>query len=271
MTRAPSVPAARAPLPGPPPPPGRRFETTRRVRLADVTPEGRVRADALARYLQDVATDDARQAGIGDDYRWVVRRTLLCWDTLPRYEDELELVTWCSGSGAAWAERRTRLRASSGGVVEASALWVCLDPETLRPCPLGGSFFDVYGEAARRRVRAALDLDPAVPPSASRRTWPLRLRDYDLLGHLTNAVAWELLEEETARLLPAERLVAAEVEYREAVQDAASVEVVAQALGTTLRLWVRDPSGRVALTAAAQTRWSPQCDGGRPAADGRRQ
>ena len=34
------------------------------MRLADVTPGGRLRLDALARYLQDVAGDDVDDAGI---------------------------------------------------------------------------------------------------------------------------------------------------------------------------------------------------------------
>ena len=38
---------------------GRRFTTTRSVRLGDVDPAGLLRLDATARYLQDVATDDA--------------------------------------------------------------------------------------------------------------------------------------------------------------------------------------------------------------------
>ncbi len=45
---------------------GRTFTGTARVRLGDVTPKGRMRLDAVARYLQDVANDDAVDA-IGDD------------------------------------------------------------------------------------------------------------------------------------------------------------------------------------------------------------
>ena len=45
------------------------------VRLSDVTPKGRARLDAIARYLQDIGNDDAVDA-IGEEAAaWVVRRT----------------------------------------------------------------------------------------------------------------------------------------------------------------------------------------------------
>src|SRR4051794_19491083 len=54
---------------------GRSYAGHRAVRLGDVTPKGRLRLDALARYLQDVANDDATE-GIGEDaMAWVVRST----------------------------------------------------------------------------------------------------------------------------------------------------------------------------------------------------
>ena len=59
----------------PPPASGRRYSATRRVRLGDVDPRGRMRFDAIARHLQDVASDDAADSGL--DGGWVVRRTLI--------------------------------------------------------------------------------------------------------------------------------------------------------------------------------------------------
>jgi acyl-ACP thioesterase len=43
--------------------------------LADVDPHGRVRLDALARLLQDVAIDDVQETGWGTpSHLWFVRR-----------------------------------------------------------------------------------------------------------------------------------------------------------------------------------------------------
>src|SRR3954470_20577383 len=106
------------PLQLPPPARGRIYAGARRVRLGDASPGGRLRLDALARYLQDVSNDDTRDAGLDDD-GWVVRRTALQVDRVPVIGEELALQTFCSGTGARWAERRVQVRGDRGGAVEA--------------------------------------------------------------------------------------------------------------------------------------------------------
>src|SRR6202790_123913 len=101
---------------------GRRVTRVRRVRLSDVTGTGRLRLDALARYLQDIAGDDVDDAGLGG--AWVLRRVALACGALPAFRDEVTLTTFCSGTGSRWAERRTTLHAGGEVRVEAVALWV---------------------------------------------------------------------------------------------------------------------------------------------------
>src|SRR5205807_3581185 len=77
---------------------GRAFSARRRVRLADLDPQGRVRLDAVARLLQDIAIDDVDETGWGaPEHLWFVRTIRI--DVLePLLGDrEVELVTWCSG------------------------------------------------------------------------------------------------------------------------------------------------------------------------------
>lgn len=240
------------------PGPGARIHTaTRRVRLADVAPDGRVRLDAVARYLQDVAGDDVRDAGLGD-HRWVVRRTYLELRRRPRYEELLELATWCSGTGAAWAERRTSIVAESGSVIEAAALWVNLDPVTMRPAVLAGEFEDVYANAAGgRQVRARL-VHPDPPADDERSVsaeqvgeyrWALRASDFDVLGHVNNAVAWALLDEVVGRVASGRRVLSAEVEYREPIAAVGAVALRWSAAGDVVQLWVAPEGGGVAVTA----------------------
>ena len=61
-----------APNPG-----GRTFRTERTVRLGDVDSGGWLRLDAIARHLQDVASDDALDADLPNPMGWVVRRTMI--------------------------------------------------------------------------------------------------------------------------------------------------------------------------------------------------
>src|SRR5437763_711322 len=54
---------------------GRTFVESRRVRLTDMDSRGRLRLDAVARFLQEIAIDDVDETGWGaPDHLWFVRR-----------------------------------------------------------------------------------------------------------------------------------------------------------------------------------------------------
>src|SRR3954452_23103660 len=196
---------------------GRVFCHRATVALGDVSPAGRARLDAIARWLQDAAWADWIDAGLDDGGVWIVRRLHLCIDAFPRFGDALAVDTFCSGTGRLWAERRSTVRGAGGRpLVEAVAVWVHLDARGVRPRPLPSGFEAVYGAAAAgRRVGARL-AHPAVPAGgAAERPWRFRAADLDLAGHVNNAVYWEVLEEELVDRPPDGGLVA-EIEHRAA-------------------------------------------------------
>jgi acyl-ACP thioesterase len=170
------------------------FAHTPQPGLADVAPDGRVRLDALARWLQDAAWADVVDSRIADDGVWVVRRLELEVQRFPRFGEAPVVETWCSGVGKLWAERRSTVRSDGGGLVEAVALWVHLDPMGSRPRPLPEGFDAVY--ASGRRVKARLHHPAAPPPEAQRAPWRFRAAELDLAGHVNNAAYWQILEEE---------------------------------------------------------------------------
>jgi acyl-ACP thioesterase len=176
---------------------GRVYRHAATVGLADVTPAGRARLDAIARWLQDAAWADVADSRIEDDGVWIVRRLELRVAQAPRFGEALELATFCSGVGRLWAERRTAVRGSGGARVEAAGLWVHLDRDGTRPRPLPPGFDGVYGESAGgRRVKARLH-HPAEPPAgAATRPWTFRQADLDMAAHVNNTVYWTVLEEE---------------------------------------------------------------------------
>ena len=180
------------------PPSGRLFSTTRRVRLGDVTSKGRLRLDAIARYLQDIANDDAVDGQYSDIHGWVVRRTELWVHQLPNYMTDIELTTWCGGLGSHWAERRTSITSAQGARIEAAALWVHVDLQTLKPSPLPSDFPELVAEASRgRTIRANLTIGKALPkPDCAAATpWQVRFADMDAVGHMNNAAYWIAAEE----------------------------------------------------------------------------
>jgi acyl-ACP thioesterase len=194
---------------------GRVYRSSRRVHLGDVDAAGTVRLEALARFLQDVATDDADDAELSEARGvWVLRSSDLEFVRPPVYHEAVELATFCSGTGPRWAERRTRLVGDRGALVDAAALWVFVDRESGRPLALDDDFHVRYAEsAAGRRVRGRLVHD-APPADADWREWPLRTSDFDVLDHVNNARSLEAVEDELLRRVPGRVPRRARIEYR---------------------------------------------------------
>ena len=209
--------------------------------FSDSAPSGRVRLDAIARWLQDVAYADVADAGLAEAAVWVVRRTRICVHRFPRFAERFHVATFCSGLGRMWAERRTTVTrlAQSKPCVEAVSLWVHLDPERWRPTPLSHAEIDTYGDsAAGRSVTARLRHPPA--PEATGGDgfgWSFRATDCDLGAHVNNASYWQPLEEE---LLggPDPEGIDAEIEYRTPAQPG-EVRIVRNGS----RRWIVDDDG----------------------------
>ncbi len=174
---------------------GRRFSIDSLVRLSEALPSSSWRLDGVARALQDAATEDWEDCGIVTDALWLARRTSLRrvgpW---PVIYDRLRLTTFCSGVGAAWAERRTNVYANGHLVIEAASLWVPVDPRGF-PVRIPQTFHEIFGEAMMgRRVSGRVPLS-APSEGASRRPWPLRRADLDVIGHVNNAAVWQAVAE----------------------------------------------------------------------------
>lgn len=202
---------------------GRRFSAERRVRLSDTTTGGELRFDALARYVQDVASDDARETMTASYLAWVVRRAVFEVHSPPVSEELCTLTTWCAGYGPRWAERRTRLVGDQGGRAESVVLWVAIDVETGAPARLPDTFHSAYDEAADgRRVTARLQhSDP--PEDTLGQPWRFRVGDLDRLGHVNNAAYPVVIEE----VIPAgPRPGRIEVEYRNPIGPGEAVSLV---------------------------------------------
>jgi acyl-ACP thioesterase len=171
---------------------GRVFVESRRVRLTDTDPRGRLRLDAVARFLQEIAIDDVDETGWGaPQHLWFVRRMRI--DVVEPFlaDRAVELVTWCSGLATVAAGRRWSLTGDRSGRIEVDSVWIHLDADQ-RPARITN--FDAYARAAGgRRVSARPQL--ADPPSDGPRSpWPLRASDVDLHGHVNNTVYWQAIE-----------------------------------------------------------------------------
>jgi acyl-ACP thioesterase len=140
----------------------------------------------------------------------------------PRFGDVVELVTFCSGAGSRFAERRTTLSVDGRPAVETKALWVSIDPASGRPARLTEQFDDIYGEAAGGRSVNARLHHPLPSDAVGRGRWYQRATDYDVLGHANNSIALAAVED----VLDGRTPVSVDVEYRDAIEPGDEVEVL---------------------------------------------
>ena len=75
-------------------------------RLGDVDPAGALRFDAVARYLQDVATDDAADAELSPTAGWLVRRSLVVVERPAALGEELRAFRPRRSAGGGGSPRR---------------------------------------------------------------------------------------------------------------------------------------------------------------------
>jgi acyl-ACP thioesterase len=222
-------------------PGGRAFKLVRFPGFADCAPSGRVRLDALARWVQDIAYADVADAGLAEAAAWVVRRSRIRVKRFPRFGETFELTTFCSGFGRMWAERRTDMvsTAEHEPAVEGVTLWVHLDRQNWRPIPFTEAEIGVYASAAGgRRVTARLRHPPA-PARDGGAPWTFRLTECDIADHVNNAAYWGPLEEE---LLggPDPVRIDAELEYRTPAQAG-----TASVIGDRNRRWIVGRAGEL--------------------------
>ncbi|HEX4717300.1 MAG TPA: acyl-ACP thioesterase domain-containing protein [Thermoleophilaceae bacterium] len=218
---------------------GRIYEETFRVGLADAAPSGRVRMDAIARWVQDLAYADVDDAGVVEQSAWVVRRMRIRAERFPRFGERVDGLTFCSGYARLWAERRVTFTTETG-LVDVTGIWVHLNPVSRLPAPLPSSFDDYYAESAQgRKVKARLrHPNPAGDEPST--PWFFRATDADVAAHVNNAVYWEPLEELVAAGPEPEELDA-EIEFREPAQPGPA-QVLRSENGS---LWIAAEDGRI--------------------------
>jgi acyl-ACP thioesterase len=241
------------------------YSRTRRVRHGDAGPDGGLRLDALARYLQDLAFDANHDAGV-IGVNWIIRRVVVDCEEPPSCTDVVELTTWVSGIGSRWAERRTTLHSAAGAHIEAAVLWVHVDPQTGMPARLPAAFLAAFGTpGGTRRISSRL-LHGAPRPDAERRPWIIRWTDLDPVGHMNNAAYWEPVQEELARRGRSLTQHTAELELRRPISEASPVTLLTT---PELDTWITGPQEHVFASARVRRRWPTQKRTTSPRFDGR--
>jgi acyl-ACP thioesterase len=196
-----------------------------RIRLSDTDATGRLRLDAVARYLQDAAIDDVEETDWGaPEHLWVLRAVRI--DVVAPFlaDGVVDIVTWGSSFSSLAAGRRWSLSGDAGGAIEVDSTWIHLGPDA-RPARIGQGF-DAYAEAAQGRVASTKLTLVAPSTDGPRSAWQLRATDVDRMGHVNNAAYWKAVEH---RLLEREpdlrRPHRARLDYRHPIDLGEHVEL----------------------------------------------
>jgi acyl-ACP thioesterase len=221
---------------------GRVFTVCQQVRNTDVTPSGRLRFDALARYLQLAAEDDLKDAGWDEPYGWLLRKIRVTVREFPRLGGRVELHTFCSGTGPRWAERTTTVTGPGGELVQSTAVWAAVSRADGRPLPLGPEFHRIYGAAAQGRTASVRLSLPRPPDTPEARAWPVRASDLDPAGHVNNAIHWAAVEDVLAGLdwLPG----VAELEYHREILLGCAPVLATVSEPEQVLIWLLDSAHR---------------------------
>jgi acyl-ACP thioesterase len=193
--------------------------------LSDADATGRRRLDAVARYLQAAAVDDASETGWGaPEHLWVLRSVRIDVHAPLLDDGSVAIVTWGSSLSSLAAGRRWSLSGDAGGTIEVDSTWIHLGPDA-RPARIGAGFDD-YAIATQGRV-ASTTLTLSAPEDGRRVGWPLRTTDVDRMGHVNNAAYWAAVEERLLEHDPDLRLPhRARLDYRHPIDLGEVVELV---------------------------------------------
>ncbi|MFV0438028.1 MAG: acyl-[acyl-carrier-protein] thioesterase [Desulfopila sp.] len=180
---------------------------TRTIQLAEVHPERDLRLDALVNILQETALAHTRHVGIelcsllDSGKTWVLSRMALNFTRLPRLEEELEVQTWSRRIQRFKGLRDFIFRIGGQQVGAATSLWLYFDIARRRPTRAPDHYGELYGTEDIPAL--AMDIEEWQPPREVRDERPLtittRLSDYDVNGHVNNAIALQYLETALAR------------------------------------------------------------------------
>ncbi|GAA4486271.1 acyl-[acyl-carrier-protein] thioesterase [Rhodococcus olei] len=224
----------------PPPASGDVFAASRPVRTGDVAPDNRLRFDGIARYLQDIASDNVDAAGFGDtDPIWILRRTVIDVHTPVLWPDRVHLSRWCSAYSTRWSNMRVRFTSDKGARIETEGFWISINPDTGMPTRISDAALALLGrhtDENRLRWQAWLDA-PAPADDGTDTPFALRSTDLDPLEHVNNAAYLHAVEDHAVTrpdlLAEPHRLV---IEYRSPITD-----------GERLRIRRRDDRDAVTL------------------------
>lgn len=176
---------------------------TYRIRSHEVEPGGQLALPALFHLMQDSASSHAKVLGLSvrqlmlDGYTWVLSRLILnIYHPLPKWEDQISVQTWPSGSQGPFALRDILFKDSSGKIVAAALTgWLVISTES-RKLQRIGPFNELLRPITGNHVLSQ-KLIKVLPLKRidHQRRFNVRRRDLDINQHVNNVCYMDWLLE----------------------------------------------------------------------------
>ncbi|GAB09050.1 hypothetical protein GOARA_027_00130 [Gordonia araii NBRC 100433] len=231
----------------------RYFEAQYRVRTGDIDQDMRVRLDAVARFLQDVANDNIEATEFWEtDPYWIVRRTVVDVISPITWPATITAQRWCGALSTRWTNMRVRFTAKHetnmfnpderpDGLIETEAFWILVNDQGI-PTRLSDEAFEMLSQMTTEHRLRWKAMNPVKAPDAGSepdREHVLRAVDYDPFKHLNNAAYLAVLEDEVLAhpelIEGPHRMV---IEYLRPIEPGASLTIRRLRDGDTLTLWL---------------------------------
>lgn len=175
----------------------RQFCLTHTVRYDECNCDGLLTPAAFLRYMQDIAAHDAEDALLEGDGYWVIKRTVISFATPIPIHTKLEVKTYGIGFTRITAQRGYEAHRASvpqdEPLVSARTLWVYVDPNG-RPARLPEHTAQIWlpDEALPPQPEQPFPIFPERLPVTTSAV--VQFSDIDLMQHLNNASAVEILD-----------------------------------------------------------------------------
>lgn len=176
----------------------RQFLLTHTVRYDECNCDGVLTPVAFLRYMQDIAAQDAEDAQLSGDGYWIVKRTTISFAASVPIHTRLVLKTYGIGfsritAGRGYEAHVAERDGEGKPVIVARTLWVYVDARG-RPMRLPGDTAQIWLPDGPRPPQSETPLPPAPSEEPERTVASVRFSDLDLMNHMNNAAAVEMLD-----------------------------------------------------------------------------
>lgn len=173
-----------------------------RLQIEHVDFKKRLRPSALMRLVQEACVSDVNDLGYGPEailsngLSWVLASERIVVSKMPRFNDEVDIITYAGANLHFFFPRYFEVRSKSGeSLIKGSALWSIIDSNTRKLIDPKGRGVNLEGENIGGEVAPLLSIPKPTLDNVSRVNASYML--CDLNGHLNNSsyadLAFDLL------------------------------------------------------------------------------